>query len=43
MAFELPDLPYAKEAFGELISAKTFEFHHGKHHQGYVNKTNAAM
>ena len=43
MAFELPDLPYAKEAFGELISAKTFEFHHGKHHQGYVNKTNAAI
>lgn len=40
MAFELPALPYAKTAFGEIISEKTFDFHHGKHHQAYVNKTN---
>lgn len=43
MAFELPDLPYSKEAFGDLISSKTFDFHHGKHHQAYVNKTNDAV
>jgi len=43
MAFELPALPYSKEAFGDLISSQTFDFHHGKHHQGYVNKTNAAI
>lgn len=40
MAFALPDLPYAKTAFGELISEETFSFHHGKHHNAYVTKAN---
>jgi len=40
MAFELPDLPYAKDALEPFISAKTLEFHHGKHHQAYVNNLN---
>lgn len=40
MAFTLPDLPYAKDSFGALISAETFDFHHGKHHLAYVNKAN---
>ncbi len=40
MSFVLPDLPYAPDAFGELISAETFEYHHGKHHKAYVDKTN---
>lgn len=40
MAFELPALPYAKDAFGALISAETFEYHHGKHHRAYVTKAN---
>lgn len=40
MAFQLPDLPYAADAFGDLISAETFDFHHGKHHRAYVNKAN---
>ena len=40
MAFTLPDLPYAKDAFGKLISAETFDYHHGKHHLAYVNKAN---
>lgn len=40
MPFTLPDLPYAKDAFGDIISAETFEFHHGKHHKAYVDKTN---
>jgi Fe-Mn family superoxide dismutase len=40
MPFTLPDLPYAKDAFGDLISAETFDFHHGKHHNAYVTKTN---
>jgi len=43
MAFVLPDLPYAKTAFGDLISEQTFDFHHGKHHNAYVGKTNAAI
>jgi Fe-Mn family superoxide dismutase len=38
--FVLPDLPYARDAFGSVISAETFEYHHGKHHQAYVDKTN---
>jgi len=40
MAFKLPDLPYSKDAFGELISAETFDYHHGKHHNAYVTKAN---
>ena len=40
MAFELPDLPYAKDALEPHISAQTFDFHHGKHHKAYVDKTN---
>lgn len=40
MAFTLPALPYAKTAFGDLISAETFDYHHGKHHNAYVTKAN---
>ncbi len=40
MAFQLPPLPYAKDAFGEIVSAETFDFHHGKHHNAYVVKAN---
>lgn len=40
MAFELPDLPYKKNALEPYISEKTIEFHYGKHHQAYVNKVN---
>ena len=42
MAFELPALPYEKDALAPHISANTLGFHYGKHHQGYVNKLNAA-
>ncbi|RYG83543.1 MAG: superoxide dismutase [Alphaproteobacteria bacterium] len=40
MAFELPPLPYDKDALAPHISAETLEFHHGKHHKAYVDKTN---
>lgn len=40
MAFELPTLPYAQDALEPHVSAKTLSFHHGKHHQAYINKTN---
>ncbi len=40
MVLKLPDLPYPKDAFGDLISAETFDYHHGKHHKAYVEKAN---
>jgi Fe-Mn family superoxide dismutase len=40
MPFELPELPYAKDALEPHYSAKTLEFHHGKHHNAYITKTN---
>ena len=40
MAFELPALPYDKNALEPHISAETLEYHYGKHHQTYVNKLN---
>jgi superoxide dismutase, Fe-Mn family len=40
MAFELPVLPYAPTALEPFISARTIEFHYGKHHQAYVNNLN---
>jgi len=43
MAFELPALPYAKDALEPHIDARTMEIHHGKHHNGYTKKLNAAI
>lgn len=40
MTFTLPSLPYDKSALEPHISAKTFDFHHGKHHKAYVDKAN---
>lgn len=40
MAFELPDLPYSKDALAPHISAETLEFHHDKHHATYVTNLN---
>lgn len=40
MAFELPALPFEKDALAPYISAETLEFHHGKHHQTYVTNLN---
>lgn len=41
--FQLPDLPYAYDALEPYIDARTMELHHGKHHQTYVDKLNAAI
>ncbi|WP_041522851.1 superoxide dismutase [Fe] [Gilvimarinus agarilyticus] len=43
MAFELPELPYAKDALAPHISEETLDFHYGKHHKTYVDKLNAAV
>jgi Fe-Mn family superoxide dismutase len=39
----LPDLPYPHNALEPHISAKTLEFHHGKHHKAYVDKANKLL
>lgn len=43
MAFTLIPLPYADTALDPAISAETLSYHHGKHHQAYLDKTNAAI
>ncbi|MBC8216081.1 MAG: superoxide dismutase [Fe] [Candidatus Marinimicrobia bacterium] len=40
MKHQLPNLPFAKDALEPHISAETLDFHHGKHHQAYVNNLN---
>jgi Fe-Mn family superoxide dismutase len=41
--YTLPKLPYAYDALEPYIDAKTMKIHHDKHHQGYVDKLNAAL
>lgn len=43
MAYKLPDLPYDHDALEPHIDKRTMEIHHGKHHNGYTNKVNAAL
>jgi Fe-Mn family superoxide dismutase len=38
--YTLPELPYAHDALAPFVSADTLHVHHGKHHKGYVEKTN---
>jgi len=40
MPFELPPLPYARDALAPQISEETLEYHYGKHHQTYVDNLN---
>ncbi|MEX2436926.1 MAG: superoxide dismutase [Candidatus Paceibacterota bacterium] len=41
--YKLPELPYGFDALEPHIDAKTMEIHHGKHHQGYVDKLSKAV
>lgn len=41
--FILPNLPFSKDSIPNFCSAETFDFHHGKHHAGYVSKLNTAL
>src|SRR5919112_5392082 len=43
MPFTLPDLPYPKDALQPHMSAETFDYHWGKHHKAYVDKTNGML
>ena len=38
MKFELPPLPYAKDALEPHLGAETLEFHYEKHHRAYLTK-----
>jgi len=40
MQYTLMELPFDKTALEPAISAETLEYHHGKHHQSYVNNLN---
>jgi Fe-Mn family superoxide dismutase len=43
MAFELPPLPYARDALAPHMSEQTLNFHYGKHHQTYVTNLNGLV
>ena len=43
MAFELPALPYEKNALEPHISSETLDYHYGKHHATYVTKLNGLV
>lgn len=43
MSFALPDLPYERDALEPHISARTMDFHYGKHHRTYIDKLNKAI
>ncbi len=43
MAFDLPALPYGRDALAPTISEDTLNFHYGKHHQAYVNNLNGLI
>ncbi|MHA3793139.1 superoxide dismutase [Sphingomonas sp. YL-JM2C] len=40
MAFSLPPLPFDRAALEPVLSAESFDYHHGKHHKAYVDKVN---
>jgi Fe-Mn family superoxide dismutase len=43
MKFELPALPYARDALAPHISSNTLDFHYGKHHQAYMTNLEKAI
>lgn len=43
MAYQLPTLPYDYTALEPYITKNTLEFHHDKHHNGYVTNFNKAV
>lgn len=40
MPFELPPLPFDRTGLMPHMSGETLDFHHGRHHLAYVDKTN---
>ena len=43
MPFQLPSLPFARDALHPVMSAETLDVHYGKHHKAYVDKVNAML
>ena len=43
MAYELPPLPYPKDALEPFIDRQTMELHYGRHHAGYVSNLSVAL
>ena len=43
MPFQLPDLPYRRDALQPVMSAETLDYHHGKHHKAYFDKLNTLL
>ena len=43
MAFQLPELPYERNALEPHISSETLDYHYGKHHNTYVVKLNGLV
>lgn len=40
MKYEQPELPYAEDALEPAISARTVQFHYGKHEKAYIDNLN---
>lgn len=40
MTFELPPLPYSRDALAPVLSEETLDYHYGKHHKAYVDNLN---
>ena len=43
MGISMPELPFSKTALHPWISEETLEYHYGKHHKSYVDKTHALI
>ncbi len=43
MTHTLMDLPFDENALEPYISKETLQYHHGKHHAGYINKLNTLI
>ncbi|MCH9754137.1 MAG: superoxide dismutase [Alphaproteobacteria bacterium] len=41
--FSLPDLPYGKKDLEPHMTEETFDYHHGKHHNAYVQNLNKLL
>ena len=43
MGIKMPLLPYSQKALEPFISEQTLQYHYGKHHKAYVDKTNSLV